>query len=125
MPDAVRALSPEAITALREPAFTFAGRQHPILWGSPAEPLMRYYRTQLDEDVAAGAPLAPRHRMAVDELDAVLADLAPRCQFRLEAGEMILINNIRALHGRTALEDDSARLMYRFRVHAGCLYPPN
>ncbi len=36
-------------------------------------------------------------------------------------GEILFLNNNKTLHGRSAFAADSARLLYRIRVHAGCL----
>lgn len=116
--DALAALDTDHVKRLAEPVFSFNGRIFPITWG---DGLLRYYRTQIDEDLKAGAELSPAQREAVEALDAALA--LPDIQFRhkMAAGEIVFVNNVRALHGRTAFDPDSDRLMYRIRANAGCL----
>jgi hypothetical protein len=117
--DAFAALDRAHLDRLSEPVFAFNGRIYPIAWGNG---LVRYYRTQIDEDLKAGAELSPAHREAVAVLDEALARPELQLRHRLAPGEIVFVNNVRALHGRTAFDADSDRLMYRIRANAGCLY---
>lgn len=119
--DVLAHLDPEAIRHLRTPRFPFAGVLRPILTGSEADPLIRYYRRQIDEEAAAGIPLSPDDIAALDVLDAALAQPDLQHRFRVAAGEFLLMNNLRVLHGRTGIDASSRRLMYRVRAYAGCL----
>ncbi len=119
--DVVAHLDAETISQLRAPRFPFAGVLRPILTGSEADPLLRYYRRQIDEEAASGIPLSPDDVAALDALDAALARPDLQHRFRLAAGEFLLMNNLRVLHGRTGMDGASQRLMYRVRAYAGCL----
>ncbi|TRO88315.1 TauD/TfdA family dioxygenase [Glycocaulis profundi] len=112
------ALEPETLTALREPVFPFGKSLKPILWGPEGDERIRYYRVQLDAGIADGAQVSARHMAAVRALDAALEDPAPGRRFRLENGQILLINNVRALHGRTGFSPGSGRLMLRIRARA-------
>jgi alpha-ketoglutarate-dependent taurine dioxygenase len=50
-----------------------------------------------------------------------LRDPALQHRFRIESGEIMCMQNTRALHGRTGFDGESDRLMYRIRANAGCL----
>jgi hypothetical protein len=117
--DALAALDPAHVRRLAEPVFSFSRKIHPIAWG---DGLIRYYRTQIDEDLKAGAKLSPEHLDALSALDEALERHDLQIRFKLGAGEIVFVNNVRALHGRTGFEPTSARLMYRIRANAGCLY---
>ena len=54
-------------------------------------------------------------------LDAALEQPENQFRFHLQAGETGFLHNTKVLHGRTGFATDSSRLMYRIRVHAGCL----
>ncbi len=119
--DIAAALSDAARARLRRPTVPFGDDRHAVIAGAAADPVMRYYRRQIDEDAARHGALDPADEAAMDELDAVLADPAPQHRFRLGEGELLLLNNTRVLHGRTAMSPTSRRLMYRVRGWAGCL----
>ncbi|MFT3808934.1 MAG: TauD/TfdA family dioxygenase [Micropepsaceae bacterium] len=119
--DAVAHLTAETIAHLRAPRFPFGGVLRPVLTGPEADPQLRYYRRQIDEEAASGIPLGPEDIAALDALDAALARPEIQHRFRLAAGEFLLMNNLRVLHGRTAMDGASRRLMYRVRAYAGCL----
>lgn len=107
--------------ALSRPLFPMGGALRPILSGLQDAPAIRYYRRQVDEDAARLGALATETLAALGRLDAALAEPARHHRFKLNAGEIVLINNRRALHGRTALSANSPRTMFRFRAYAGCL----
>ena len=54
-------------------------------------------------------------------LDAALQRPDNQFRFHLKAGETLFLHNTKVLHGRTGFAAGSTRLMYRIRVHAGCL----
>jgi alpha-ketoglutarate-dependent taurine dioxygenase len=116
--DVCDALEPDMLAALREPVFPLGKSLKPILWGPEGDERIRYYRVQLDAGIADGAQVSPRHMAAVEALDAALEDPASGRRFRLEDGQILLINNVRALHGRTGFDPGSDRLMLRIRARA-------
>lgn len=119
--DAVAALDAATRDRLRAPRFPFAGELRPILTGSEDNPCIRYYRRQIDEETVRATSLAAEDMAALDALDAQVERADLQHHFRLAAGEIVLLNNLRVLHGRTAMPAASSRLMYRVRAWAGCL----
>jgi len=111
--DVVDKLSAQTVTILRKPQHEFGKGCMPILWGPAESPSIRYYRTQIDSCAAQGSHVAAD---ALDELDEVLASLAESRIFDLLAGDILFINNLKALHARTGFCADSDRLMLRYRL---------
>lgn len=112
--EVVAGLDAADVAMLREPHFDFGRGPVPILWGPPHAPSMRYYRAQLDARAGTEQPAATA--ALLDRLDARLAALAPARTFDLLPGDLLLINNHKALHGRTGFPEISDRLMLRYRV---------
>lgn len=119
--DVVSVLDEPVRARLAAPVFPFGSARYPILSGRPGDPKIRYYRRQIDESAAVSEPLGAEDIAALDALDAALARPELQTRFRLEAGEIVLMNNLRVLHGRTGMDTGSERLMYRVRAWAGCL----
>lgn len=70
------------------------------------EPARHYARVMVEPGMAkAGKPLSNRQRAALDALDEVLADDTLAFAHRLQRGEMLVIDNVAAVHGRTAFTD--------------------
>lgn len=116
--DIVSSLAPAMLDLLREPRFAFGREDMPILWGPRGGESMRYYRAQIETALRLRGAATVDPDAALDALDGLLASIAERRIFRLDDGEMLLLDNRKALHGRTAFAPDSDRLMYRFRAHA-------
>lgn len=121
--DVVAALDEEVRTNLSEINFPFGRGPQPVLWTRKGATHIRYYRSQIetarldeDEDELADQDLA-----AMDALDDVLAREDLQFRFHVAPGETVFMHNTKALHGRTGFPADSDRLMYRIRMHAGCL----
>lgn len=119
--DVVAALEDEVIGILKQPAFPFGRGDHPVLWEQNGKPNIRYSRTQLDKMRESEHRLTERDLAAMEALDAVLCRKDVLYQFHAEAGETIFLDNTKVLHGRTGFSEDSDRLMYRTRMHVGCL----
>lgn len=112
-------LTPELCAALQAPAFDFGRGPAPILMRQEAGWRIRYYRAQITQAAEkAGRAIAPDIADTLDALDAALADPDLCDRFRLEAGQILFMDNTRALHGRTGMSAQSDRLMYRIRIHA-------
>lgn len=116
LPRLLKELPAGLAEALREPV-PFGRDALPILWGPG--PSIRYYRAQIDAACAGSLP--PGRRQALDELDRALARPGLADRFRLHDGDVLFVNNRRALHGRTGFAPASARLMLRYRIHAPAL----
>jgi alpha-ketoglutarate-dependent taurine dioxygenase len=108
--DAVLAmLSPAHLDRLRQPV-GFGRHALPVLFAGATGPAIRYYAAQLDHP-------APATRA----LDDALAMLEPAHRFPLLDGDLLLVNNRKALHGRTGFSPDSPRRMLRYRIACGLL----
>ena len=77
--------------------------------------LLRYSRQILDLFAPAGRPAA--QLALLDRFEA--ATQAASFTFALAAGDCLILDNRRALHGREAFEDDGSRLLKRVRVYRG------
>ena len=120
--DLVQELSAPLIDQLRRPEFPFVGeRRFPILDGSANDVQIRYYRNQIDSAVAQSTELPRDLRDTLDEFDRCLADSQQSITFSMDAGDVVLMDNRRVLHGRESMSADSPRLMHRFRSSADAL----
>lgn len=119
--DIVASLDSETLARLREPLFAFGKKDRPILWGRAGEESMRYYRAQMETALLLRGSAPLRGEAMLDTLDTVLARLARKREFALRDGEVLFVNNHKALHGRTSFAPDSRRLMFRYRAHA-CIF---
>lgn len=112
--EVIAQLNPATIAALRRPVFNFGRGLVPILSGPTDDPSIRYYRTQIDsctqvlDDRSLTDVLAP--------LDEVLLSLAAARTFSLKTGDLLIVNNHKALHARTGFDENSERLVLRFRL---------
>ena len=83
------------------------------------EPARHYARVMVEPGMArAGKPLTNRQRAALDALDEVLADDSLAFTHRLQRGEMLVIDNVATVHGRTAFT--MARRRARSACCSGC-----
>jgi alpha-ketoglutarate-dependent taurine dioxygenase len=86
--------------------------QHPVLWYRNGMPRL-YYSSWLADDALAGF-----ERTAFDAFEAAAAS-SPKHVVRLEAGDVLAIDNGRMLHGRTAIEGSMKRHLRRYWIEAG------
>lgn len=128
--DRLRALleqrvSAECVKALEQPVFRFPlldadegpRIQHvPILSWSDGRATIRYRRDVLGID--AKDPRARQCADALAELDAVVADERVPAWLSLAPGDVLLLDNRRVLHGRTAIAAGASRLLWRIRMTA-------
>ena len=78
--------------------------------------LVRYMRYWIEKGhERAGVPLSEEATSAFDRLDATLARPEFSTAFRLEAGDMLFLDNRRRMHGRDAYErvPEGGRLLWR------------
>lgn len=111
-------LDSDTIDLLCEPNWPLGRQPKPILETDPntGETRISYYRKQLERSLELGASLSQQQHAALSALDTTITRLAAKRSFRLEKGETLLINNHKVLHGRTALAEESTRLMIRYRL---------
>ncbi len=125
--DILRALPNRFAEILRRPIFPFAENDAPILARAGGVETVRYYRRQLDLSAEQrGARFDAETLAALDALDRVLAQFAERPgphRFALAPGEILLMNNLRALHARTGFKATSDRLIFRVRRRIETLNP--
>lgn len=119
--DALAALGASVNPVLSQPLFPFGKRCHPVLWRSKGAANVRYYRSQIDVALERLHCVDAAVSEALEAMDAAIEDSDNQFHFRLEPGEVLFVHNTRALHGRTALNAASRRLMLRTRAHAVCL----
>lgn len=119
--DIVEALDEPTRTTLAAANFPFGRGPQSVLWQTASGPHIRYYRDQIETGRSGDDPLTDRDLVAMEVLDAALDRPELQYRFHVAAGETMFIHNTKALHGRTGFAADSDRLMYRIRMHAGCL----
>lgn len=89
----------------RDPA-AIRANTFPILAGPPEDPTLRYMRHWIETGQReAGAPLGPETLADLDHLDAALSAPRFRHAFLLAQGDLLLIDNHRIAHDRTAYVD--------------------
>ncbi len=119
--DAIKEMDEPLFEQLAQSVFPFGKGNLPILFGKRSAPYIRYYRNQVDNAVDSGEMLDETARGALDRLDQILAAGGGTYKFQAEPGEIIIMDNARVLHGRSGFAPSSDRLMYRLRMHCGCL----
>jgi alpha-ketoglutarate-dependent taurine dioxygenase len=89
----------------------------PVVEGDGDALTWRYLRQWIEAGHdRAEQPLTPSQLHALDALDAVLNNPRLRVEFMLEPGQVLLLNNCRLLHNRTAFEDHAEPARQRHYV---------
>ncbi|MEM9063477.1 MAG: TauD/TfdA family dioxygenase [Pseudomonadota bacterium] len=115
--EVVDRLDAAKLDTLRQPIFPFGKTAHAILEGHASDTRIRYYRRQIAPGLDPLKPNSLKCIQALDELDATLAKVGERHRIKLAPGDVLFLNNCKALHGRTAMPSTSDRLVFRFRKH--------
>lgn len=120
--DLVHELPEDLVSLLRQPVFPFtAKKRYPILQGEGDDVQIRYYSQQITSALGEHCTLSDTLQEALDELERYL-DLSQRSvRFAMQAGEVVIMDNQRVLHGRSAMAANSPRLMHRFRLSVPAL----
>jgi len=122
--DIVRSLDDDTTNTLREAVYPFGKELCPILSGNLMDERVRFYEHQLaTSQKAQDSALSDRHLEALSRLEGLLAERGRFHELQLMAGQVMIMNNTKVLHGRTEFSSDSDRLLYRVRQHAPCLAP--
>jgi alpha-ketoglutarate-dependent taurine dioxygenase len=125
--DACAAVPDDVVDALSEAVFPFIVRDgvHParvdvlpvVTWDAAGDPLLRF---RFDAIAMAGRAgeirLSDRHAAALDVFRAAVEDEALQATFALRPGDVLVVDNRRALHGRSAVGPDAGRLMRRVKL---------
>lgn len=120
--DLVRELPDDLVNRLRQPVFPFtAKKRYPILQGDGDAVRIRYYRNQIHAALAGQGTSPASLRATLDELERHLAQSQQAVRFGMQAGEVVIMDNQRVLHGRSAMAAHSPRLMHRFRLSVAAL----
>ena len=115
--DLANDLPDDLINSLNKPLFPFTQKNYyPIFQGYRGNLKVRYYRRQIDLAMKAGATIHPLQKDAIDKLDYRLNTNNRSVQLELNAGEILIMNNHRVLHGRSSMDKDSPRLLHRYRL---------
>ncbi|MEM6836489.1 MAG: TauD/TfdA family dioxygenase [Cyanobacteria bacterium P01_C01_bin.120] len=120
--DLVHELPEDLVGLLCQPLFPFAAKkQYPILQGEGDDWRIRYYRQQIKSALGEQCTLSNNLREALDELERYLELSKQSVRFAMQAGEVVIMDNQRVLHGRSAMPANSPRLMHRFRLSVPAL----
>ncbi|MFP4006897.1 MAG: TauD/TfdA family dioxygenase [Spirulinaceae cyanobacterium] len=120
--DLVRELPEDLVSLLRQPVFPFtAKKRYPVLQGKGDDLRIRYYRNQINSALGEQCTLSDNLREALDELERHLEMSKGLVRFGMQAGEVVIMDNQRVLHGRSTMSANSPRLMYRFRLSVPAL----
>ncbi len=120
--DLVDELPAHLISQLRQPDFPFtAKKRYPILQGEGDDVQIRYYQQQINSALGKQCAVSDTLQSAIDELERYLALSVRSVRFAMQAGEVVMMDNQRVLHGRSAMPANSSRLMHRFRLSVPAL----
>jgi alpha-ketoglutarate-dependent taurine dioxygenase len=120
--DLVHELPEDLVSLLRQPVFPFTTKKrYPILQGEGDDVQIRYYRQQINSALGEPCTLSDNHQEALDELERYLERSQRSVRFVMQAGEVVIMDNQRVLHGRSAMAANSPRLMHRFRLSVPAL----
>lgn len=97
--------------ALTKQEFLFRNKAKPILWQEAGHWQLRYNRIHIEQ----GTELSLEQAALLDRLDAAAAQAAQRLV--LQAGQLLLLDNMRFLHGREAFAPSSGRCLLRLRFY--------
>lgn len=115
------ALDRPEIVSLHKQQIPFGRRQYPIFWRQRGRSHIRFYDQQIMSALKMGSVLNEDARRVLRPLMRVLKTEGRNKKFSLQAGETLFLHNTLVLHGRTAFDPNSHRLMLRVRTHAECL----
>jgi gamma-butyrobetaine dioxygenase len=115
--DILSRLAAQSSAALREAAFASPFGPAPVLWddAASATPCIRFnHRDFASFGERYGPALSADQVRVLDEV--LVAARACAVEVRLAAGDCLVVDNHRMLHGRTAFDPGSGRLLKRLRV---------
>lgn len=111
----IDSLDEEVIAALGQPLFPVPFGKAALLESDDGRPWIRYNRLEIERAARhAGETLSSEVTETLDALDAAIE--LNTIRFDLCAGDCLVFDNLRVLHGRTALPPASRRLLKRVRV---------
>ena len=121
--DLVEELSNKQLNLLKEPVYPFWGvHDYPIVQDRNGGFWIRYYTAQIQYAVLKGSlAISVKHQNVLKELDSTLERLSTARTFHLTPGQILFINNHKALHGRTGLSTETNRLLHRVRARVSHL----
>jgi alpha-ketoglutarate-dependent taurine dioxygenase len=117
--ESIAELEASSVRRLSEPIFPYTGGFTPILTRPQGHWMIRFNSYEIEEHLRRqhnSSLVTPEHMSAFSELVDVLAarELLPGHLIHLQAGDVLLLNNARTLHGRLPLEEgDTDRLLHR------------
>jgi tetratricopeptide (TPR) repeat protein len=122
--DIIGRLDPEAKDLLRAPVYPLGDGLSPIILGKEGNEHIKYYKAQIERTIKTGTSdcfLSDKHLAVIQSIDNLLESTQLGFKFALQPGQIVLIHNTKALHGRTELSPESDRLLYRVRLHVDSL----
>ena len=113
--DIVNNISEHSKQLLSAKVFPFSNDPSPILsMDEEGKWNVRFYKTQLEKNIK-NSLLDKKYLAAIDELEVSIANKQNHFRTKLKPGEIILVNNLKALHGRSNIDENSPRVIYRVR----------
>lgn len=112
-------LRPTSLACLREDSFPVPFGLAPIISGEEHDFWIRYNAEELAiYSHQRNVTFNEDQKQAVNDLANTISSLEQNIpNFKISAGECLVIDNKRVLHGRSALSPNSQRLLKRIRVH--------
>ncbi len=117
-------LSAQARATLAQPLFPFPlndpAHGQGVRWAPVLDDGTIRYRSDVLElgELVSGTDMDEAARSSLEELDGVLADERRRLVRALRPGDVLFVDNRRALHGRTEITAEADRHMRRIKVYA-------
>ncbi len=116
--DIISELSLQTIQLLSQPVYPFYFGLAPILTPDGSSYEIRYNRRDIDVYEKSRQLAIPADcKKALDHLDQVIKFSNTKLRFLLNQGDCLIINNKKVLHGRTAFNHNSNRLLKRVRLY--------
>jgi alpha-ketoglutarate-dependent taurine dioxygenase len=113
--DVTRKLKSDQLKKLQQPIYPHARGQANILQRQDGGWLIRYNRMLIQEEAGKQQKtIHPEAQCALSALDAAIE--CSRKEIALSAGDCLIVDNLRVLHGRRAFNPKSTRLLKRVRV---------
>lgn len=117
-------LTPDTRATLARPLFPFPlndpDEGQGVRWSSVLGEGSIRFRSDVLElgELVSGSDMEDGARRSVEELEAVLGDERRRLVRGLRPGDVLIVDNRRALHGRTEITAEADRHMRRIKVYA-------
>ena len=115
--DILGALTQRELGHLKEQVFPFGSETASILTGQGEDRNFRYYGTHMERSSRKRDIVLPQEiDTTIKKLDQILDHSNSRIKYKMAPEDILILNNKKVLHGRTALTEQSNRLLVRSRI---------